>query len=813
MKKVFLSALRDIYTHKSRTLVIFLAMTMVTTFPIAFMDLPYNLSNIIHDEQTNYKLAHINVFFTHPANQTEINELKQVVSTYMNDKTNTIEFDQRLHYPSKYRSAGNGDIPKGEWVALDIIAQKGLPKINQIDILNGRYPNRDNEIAILDSLAKKDNLTVNDQIAIYGKQGPINYTIVGLISAIEYSSFDISQTGAVYLTINGISKLLNENVENKFNSIPMYFGENVNLTVLRGLSDHIYEKFNSDPNNPQIAVTWFSRETSFRRALQDALELTSRYMYIASIFIFIVAGVIIYVVMNRYVTEQKTILGALYAFGVNKFDIVLSYFLRVFVIGLFAIPSGLLLAKFIIYNIIVQLAPKWGLLTVENNLSTLSMFFTLTSGAMVAYIFTSIAVYNLLRLTPYEAMRGKNRDLKNRGFIYWFGSFIPNKTIRNSLKNLTRNRTRTFLTVIALTMALTFSLSLTYTNESLTYTVNDFFDNNVSFDLNVDIGFENAMNINLINDIINLDGVKSVEPNIHTLVQIVNQPEKLVFLQSYIYNSTMVKLDKNTIFEGQWFTENSSEVVISQYVHGTLGFNINDTISYRILGREIHGVIVGIANDFIGSSSIMVDLEYLSYQLSDLYQLPPEYEQYGVGVVMNSIFIRTYKSSQIKEIQDKINREYPEIEIAQSKSFYHNRMLSITTSQSIIIVLMVSLGYIVGIISVFTTLLIAVIEREHELALLQVFGYSKLNLFIQILLEGLLLAIIALFPTYPISRIITYHLWMPIVNNKLFIMKAYYSIDVELFLFYFTLFSVSISIIPAFILATKRKIAEILREE
>ena len=50
MRKIFVSALKDIIFNKNRSLVIILAITMVTMFPIAFINVPYNLENIIIEE-------------------------------------------------------------------------------------------------------------------------------------------------------------------------------------------------------------------------------------------------------------------------------------------------------------------------------------------------------------------------------------------------------------------------------------------------------------------------------------------------------------------------------------------------------------------------------------------------------------------------------------------------------------------------------------------------------------------------------------------------------------------------------------------
>ena len=126
---------------------------------------------------------------------------------------------------------------------------------------------------------------------------------------------------------------------------------------------------------------------------------------------------------------------------------------------------------------------------------------------------------------------------------------------------------------------------------------------------------------------------------------------------------------------------------------------------------------------------------------------------------------------------------------------------------------MVILGLIVGFISVFTTLLITIAEREKELGLLHVYGHTKFEMVLQIIIEGLFIGIIAVLASLVFSRSVAINVWMAIVNESLFEINAYFPYSVTILLIGFALISILVSIVPSFVFTTSKKLSEVIREE
>ena len=76
----------------------------------------------------------------------------------------------------------------------------------------------------------------------------------------------------------------------------MNFNFEIEIELLRSLYEYLQLNLDIDYENGELeeymVFTWFTREMSYRKSMQDALELTSQYLGLASIFIFTVARIL-----------------------------------------------------------------------------------------------------------------------------------------------------------------------------------------------------------------------------------------------------------------------------------------------------------------------------------------------------------------------------------------------------------------------------------------------------------------------------------------------------------------------------------------
>jgi ABC-type antimicrobial peptide transport system permease subunit len=94
-----------------------------------------------------------------------------------------------------------------------------------------------------------------------------------------------------------------------------------------------------------------------------------------------------------------------------------------------------------------------------------------------------------------------------------------------------------------------------------------------------------------------------------------------------------------------------------------------------------------------------------------------------------------------------------------------------------------------------------------------VYGNYNYEIFVQILVEGLILGIIAFLPGLVLAQFAAKNIWMVLISSSLFEITPHFALDISLDLALFTLISIIISILASFIFVTQRKLAEIIHEE
>ena len=113
MKKIFVSAFRDVYFNKTRSIVVVLSLVMVIAFPLALTNVPENLNQIIIDEREEYNLAHLIFFFVDIVDEKVGEKLHTLTADYLERDFDEIIVEGRIHDSSKMRATGNNRLEKG----------------------------------------------------------------------------------------------------------------------------------------------------------------------------------------------------------------------------------------------------------------------------------------------------------------------------------------------------------------------------------------------------------------------------------------------------------------------------------------------------------------------------------------------------------------------------------------------------------------------------------------------------------------------------------------------------------------------------
>jgi putative ABC transport system permease protein len=317
-----------------------------------------------------------------------------------------------------------------------------------------------------------------------------------------------------------------------------------------------------------------------------------------------------------------------------------------------------------------------------------------------------------------------------------------------SWRNVWRNKGRTLVVVGAIILgvwALTFTLSF-----MRTFVVN-YVDNAIKeqyahmqihfpdFRMNQDIHLDIPDGENIAAEIREYSHVEGASPRIIMMGMIasakttsgaqifgvVPEEEKKVF-----------ELQQSVI-EGTYFEETlTNPAVIGKELADKLNLGVKSRAVLTFVDKEgnlVHGAF-RVAGIFDSSSPIL--------DPSAVYLLKSDMERLlNVDELVHQIAIRLTDQDQIKETQQTLAARFPNLEVQNWKELAPE--LDLIISQS-----MTSLYFLIGIIvlalafGIVNTMLMAVLERTKELAMLMAIGMKKIRVFSMVILETVMIAIV-----------------------------------------------------------------------
>ena len=781
MKKIFKAVIRSIWHHQWRSLITFIAIFAVIAFPIAMFNVSPSISDSIYNDNENYKLAHLDVRFSF-GDENLVHKINESINDLLGNYPEIIE--------SRFLGRGKAKIggENGTWEAAEVI---GVSKsinhtINQFSIVSGNTTLGNNEIFVIDSFAEAYSLSVGSNITILIGPSEVNLTIAGLVRSLEYLSYDINQECVIYLDdellhdLIGIPQFI-------INSIAVYFWEDITVDEISQSAIKIQELFDSE--GITLLYQWLTREVSFSAILNNALKLASSYLNTSALIIIIIVGIVIFIITKRYALEQRKQTGTLLAFGFSSSNILSAFLLRSFLIWLVAMVFGVAGGYGLLRIIIRILINQWGLISIVPSISPIIVLGILGSSLIMTILFTYLAAKSNVNLTPYEAIRGKVRGYSGTKLKFmskWKNAF------KYPIRNLFRNKGRSIMTFFAYAGSVMLAFSLILAQYSIFETKDVYFSEQVGWD--VKAVFNPGFNTTTFSTLSNSSEIEKIETYLETLVQSEDNLEGLVFLRGIETNSSMVEID---LEKGNLFTNSTAqEIIMSTYVAEQLELEVGNPFNFRFLGQQINTTIIGLNRDLELTISICMQLE----AMEEILGFSPH----------NGMLLKV-NSNDSESIIEEFNTNQ-EVSFALTKEKYDNRITNVITTQTIVVNVMVALGFMISFLAIFTTSFISAIEREREYALFRVFGYTSLNILGQLFIEIMILCVLSLILGLAGGNFLSLF-WISIISSIFFSIDLYQSWLNYFVSSGFAILAVSISIIPAFRLIIRQKLAEQINEE
>lgn len=797
-KNLFRDIIRDLWTRKTRSFTILISLSMVIAFPVAFLNSGPTLVTSLDVQAEKSHLSQLEIFFL---------GVPDSMVKYIDDLVHPIVIEGRI------RTIGTLERTQGSNDQLIILSlpNAGLPTVNIPHLVAGTLSSSSGTTAVLESYAKAKNINIGDTISVKGYKTNLSLIVTGLVDSIEFMSYDVSGSGVLFVNYDTATKLNGYNYGLPFgiiNDIIMYFGPNnkISLEFLKEKVSMITNDLEKDDiswNDPQFI--WFTQKTSVRSALAQGAELTGEYLGVSASFTILITGFIIFVIMNRYVTEQRKLIGVYHSFGFTPEEIIYIYIGRSFLLAFGAIIIGSISSIILLFFITKLIGDLWGIDVIILNVNSTILLAFWIIAIVCGIFFAFIPSLQAARLTPYEALRHTRKiGRPGKGLLNKLAerlSAIPKMGIRT----LTRNRLRTIMMIIAIIGSMSFSIALLSAFSSVEFTKDNYFENNLQFDAR--ISYYDPQNVSELTYIQSLPEVISAEPSFTELTNPIKDISEVVSIRGVEANTQHIKVDilqQLPEFHGLKNDNQSNYAIASSRVLRTLNLSLGDelTVRWKSGGKmytNLSMTIMAEARDFEYSIGVYVNLPFLVAHLENKTSF------------INAITVQLAQDT----LQNFIKVQSQRHEVNYVISIYDlidetNRIIN---TQIIIVSLTIILGFVIAFISVFNTQYISIVERDRDISIMQAFGYSRRWFLGEFLFEISLIVPISMFISFYLSRPIT-EMFLDLIKGAVFKMDYYIGERELFFSIIFLLFTATFAaVLPAYLFVRNKKLAIMLRSE
>ena len=370
----------------------------------------------------------------------------------------SMPFPQLLEYPAALQLLPDYGIDAGSF------------RVNELDVISGRLPENDHEIALDSSL--RNEYALGDRVLLSSSGGSTELYVVGFVESPKYiSTFDRGTStigsgksnGFAYASGNAIAKL-----GTRMPMMAMFAARYTQVEILvegaEGLNCFTdeYERLvdrvvrQIEAYGETTDATWYVQTRSSNPGYADYSANTDRIAAVGAFFpliFLIVAALVALTTMTRMVEEQRIQMGTLKALGYSQRAIVLQYLMYAILASLFGSILGSLIGFWIFPTVI---GSAYGIMYRLPDFQT-PYWPDIASGSIIAVVAcvtlsAALVSFAALREVPAMLMRpkapkpGKRIILERWTWLWKRFNFTTKVTVRN----LIRYKKRFWMSVIGL---------------------------------------------------------------------------------------------------------------------------------------------------------------------------------------------------------------------------------------------------------------------------------------------------------------------------------------------------------------------------
>ena len=625
----------------------------------------------------------------------------------------TVQFD--TEYNTRWHTSATP-------VSIGIVAYTDFSdvKINTFELTSGRLPGP-GEIVMESSDRQLQDFAIGDRVTIETASGLQQLRVVGMVRTPGQPGAGFLSFATAYMSADGLSRITGITSANHID-VQLRDTRQVNATA-RTLADVLRAHH----------VVIFSAFTPGSNTVQTASNAVFAIMRVLAIIALILTSFLIINTVTTLIAEQIKIIGTMKALGGTRQKVMRSYLLSVGIYGVVGTILGIGMGIFAGYEFLLYLA---NLFTLDLGAFQVPLSTLLTSvavGISVPLLAALLPLWLGTKITVREAMTSYGVSNGKHATTHALGQrmmLVP-QTTRLGMRNMFRKRGRAVLTLVALMISGIAFLSVSATADSFTTGLNQFVD---TYHMDALVATHPLPYDQLRAQMLSIPNVASVERFDDRFVKTRGGQVDLegVETDTHLYHYRLLA--------GRWFRGNEPGVLlISDTAAAKLHVKVGDKLTFSNATDSATWTIIGEVfdhnNSLSGGTAVTT--------IDNLYAFAKLPTNLAAGFMIQA---RDSSPQAVERMANALDATLthsgarPNIQTVQQIMASNQDQFQIVTA--ILYAVSVIIG-LVGLLGLFNTLTISVLERRREIGILRSMGASGWRVARVFWTEGISLAVVA----------------------------------------------------------------------
>ena len=652
------------------------------------------------------------------------------------------------------------EVDQNKYIGVDLRSYSDYDQmqINQVRLLEGKWPPDDQEIVIEKNKLADTNAKIGDYITVKLHSGETHQLrLVGVVHDLSVGS---ASTGGGFFLAPTQGFISEGTVESM--GLPTTYSylyatvseQPGNLEHIQSILDNVLKEF--DDQGILVVNSIARRNTD--HPLIIYLDALSGVLYILGFLVVFLSAFLITNTLSALLNQQIEQVGVMKTIGGTRIQINGIYMVLILVYSLISLILAIPLANLAAWLEDQFLAEAINFVAGSQQFVPQAVLLQIMVALVVPQVVGAFPVIQGTRISIQEALNGAVSKIDDQGRIYRLLSHVRgfSRPLLISLRNTFRRRGRLVLTLITLILGGAIFIATFNVRGSLDHYIEQlgkYFISDVNLTLDRPYRLDEMESLAAeLPEVVYVEGWAYAQAE---MVRADGLQGEIVILQGPPVNSSLVN---PILMQGRWVQagdENAivlNELFLDQYPE----LKVGDTLPLKINGEKTRWVIVGFFQ-FAGKNAGL--MAYTSYDyLARLTHISGKSATYRVVAAEGWHTLEKQKELAVLLEEHFTAAGYQVNDVRSGKSIqsYTSQGLNTLTTFLMIMAILMAL---VGSIGLTGTMGLNVMDRTREIGIMRAIGASNGTLMRMVIIEGMLIGVIswflACFAAIPISSLMS----------------------------------------------------------